>query len=225
MKQGLDEHPQAAGLRQGVAALGLALSDAQLAQLLAYLDLLGKWNRVYNLTAVRQPQDMLRQHLLDSLAVWKPLRERLGPGKLSVLDVGSGGGLPGVVLAIADPQLQVTCIDAVAKKASFVQHVAGNLGLPNLSGCHGRVEQVQESFDLITSRAFAALDDFVGWSHQALVEGGCWMAMKGKRPDEEIQTLPSWVEVFHVEPLAIPGLEAERCLVWLRRTKSGADLN
>lgn len=218
-------HPQEADLRQGVAALGLSLADDQIGRLLGYLDLLAKWNRVYNLTAVRDPQAMLTQHVLDSLAVWAPLRKRLGHGSLSVLDVGSGGGLPGVVLAIADPKLRVGCIDAVAKKASFVQHVAGSLGLPNLEGRHGRIEQVQERFDLVTSRAFASLTDFVAWSHQALAEGGCWMAMKGKRPDEEIQALPPAVEVFHVEPLAVPGLDAERCLVWLRLAEHGLDLN
>lgn len=209
-------HALEAELRQGVADLGLSLQDGQISQLLAYLDLLGKWNKVYNLTAVREPRAMLVQHLLDSLAVYAPLRKHLGPGPRSVLDVGSGGGLPGVVLAIVDGQLNLTCVDAVAKKTSFVQQVAGQLGLSNLTGRHTRIEQVQDEFDLIVSRAFASLPDFVTWSRAALAEGGCWLAMKGKHPQDEMDALPPWVQVFHVEPLAVPGLNAERCLVWLR---------
>lgn len=209
-------HPLAEDLRRGADGLGLSLDEGQVRALLSYLDLLSRWGRVYNLTAVRDPQAMLIQHLLDSLAVWQPLRRQLGAGPRSVLDVGSGGGLPGVVLAIVDPELQVVCIDAVAKKASFVQQVVGALGLTHLQGRHGRVEQVQETFDLITSRAFATLGDFVAWSRQALADGGCWMAMKGRHPEDEIQALPEQVHVFHVEPLTVPGLNAERCLVWMR---------
>jgi 16S rRNA (guanine527-N7)-methyltransferase len=133
-----------------------------------------------------------------------------------VLDVGSGGGLPGVVLAICMPELTVTCVDTVAKKAAFVQQVAATLKLPNLRGIHARVESLTEPYPVICSRAFASLPDFVTWSRSALAEGGVWMAMKGKHPQDEIAALPPETQVFHVEPLTVPGLDVERCMVWLR---------
>ena len=210
-------HPQRAALGAGAQALGLALDERQIERLLAYLDLLLKWNRVYNLTAVRDPADMLTHHVLDSLALIAPLRAHAGGRALRLLDVGSGGGLPGVVIAIGCPGIDVTCVDAVGKKAAFVQQVAGALGLSNLHGRHGRVEAIAGPFDVVTSRAFASLADFTAWSDGALAEGGVWLAMKGRRPDDEIAALPPAVTVFHVEPLTVPGLEAERCLVWLRR--------
>lgn len=210
-------HPQRAALGAGAQALGLALDERQIDRLLAYLDLLLKWNRVYNLTAVRDPADMLTHHVLDSLALIAPLRAHAGGRALRLLDVGSGGGLPGVVIAIGCPDIDVTCVDAVGKKAAFVQQVAGALGLSNLHGRHGRVEAIAGPFDVVTSRAFASLADFTAWSDGALAEGGVWLAMKGRRPDDEIAALPPAVTVFHVEPLTVPGLEAERCLVWLRR--------
>ena len=203
-------------LRAGAAALGVALSEGQLEQLLAYLALLQKWNRVYNLTAVRDPQDMLTHHLLDSLAAVAPLLRHTGGRPAKVLDVGSGGGLPGVVLAICRPELVVRCVDTVGKKAAFIQQVAASLKLPHLQGVHARVETLAGPFDVIASRAFAALPDFVAWSRQALAPGGVWMAMKGKLPQAEIDDLPADVQVFHVEPLQVPGLDAERCMVWLR---------
>ena len=210
-------HPQRAALGAGAQALGLALDERQIDRLLAYLDLLLKWNRVYNLTAVRDPADMLTHHVLDSLALIAPLRAHADGRALRLLDVGSGGGLPGVVIAIGCPGIDVTCVDAVGKKAAFVQQVAGALGLSNLHGRHGRVEAIAGPFDVVTSRAFASLADFTAWSDGALAEGGVWLAMKGRRPDDETAALPSAVTVFHVEPLTVPGLEAERCLVWLRR--------
>lgn len=203
-------------LRAGARALGVTLTEAQERDLLAYLDLLGKWNRVYNLTAVRDPGGMLSQHLLDSLAVVPPLQRQVGGEGASLLDVGSGGGLPGVVIAICCPEVRVDCLDAVGKKAAFVQQVAAALALPNLRGVHGRVEQVRDAYQVVTSRAFASLADFVAGSRQALADGGAWMAMKGKRPDEELAALPPDVEVFHVEQLIVPELAAERCLVWMR---------
>ena len=204
------------GLGQGAAALGLTLDGVQQGRLMAYLDLLSKWNRVYNLTAVRDPAQMLTHHLLDSLAVIGPLRRHTQGAAANLLDVGSGGGLPGVVIAICCPELSVSCVDTVAKKASFIQHAAGALGLNNLRGVHARVESVEERFDVVTSRAFASLADFVAGSRQALGEQGVWMAMKGKRPDEEMVVLPPFARVFHVEPLTVPSLDAERCLVWMR---------
>ncbi|MDR2992091.1 MAG: 16S rRNA (guanine(527)-N(7))-methyltransferase RsmG [Burkholderiaceae bacterium] len=205
-------------LHAGLVELGLALTNAQQCQLLDYLALLVQWNRVYNLTALRDPAQMLTHHILDSLAVIAPIRrywgDRVQPARL--LDVGSGGGLPGVVIAICQPEVAVTCVDAVAKKAAFIQQAAGALGLPNLTGRHARVESLAGPFDLITSRAFASLADFTALSRGALAEGGVWLAMKGKRPDAEIASLSLPVEVFHVEPLTVPGLDAQRCLVWLR---------
>ena len=205
-----------ARLSEGAAALGVTLSDEQRGQLLDYLALLGKWNKVYNLTAVRDPAEMLTHHLLDSLSIIAPLRRHTRGQPTRLLDVGSGGGLPGVVIAICCPEIQVSCVDAVAKKAAFVQQVAVVLRLPNLRGVHARVEAVQDKFDVITSRAFASLADFTEWSAPALAEGAVWLAMKGKRPDDEIAALPPGVEVFHVEQLQMPGLGAERCLLWLR---------
>lgn len=213
-------HPLEAGLRDGVRTLGLALPDDQVQTLLAYLDWVAKWNRVYNLTALRDPNEMLTHHLLDSLAVLTPLRRHLAARAQvapRLLDVGSGAGLPGVVLAITCPELDVSCVDTVAKKALFIQQVAAALRLPNLHGVHARVETLTQPFDVVTSRAFASLGDFTQWSAGALAEQGVWMAMKGKVPQDEMAALPAGVEVFHVEPLTVPGLGAERCMVWMRR--------
>jgi len=208
--------PLEAALRTGLRALGLTLTDAQVGQLLDYLDLIGKWTRVYNLTAVRDPQEMLTHHLLDSLAVVGPLRRQTGGHAVKLLDVGSGAGLPGVVMAICCPEVDVHCVDTVAKKAAFIQQVAATLRLPNLRGVHARVESLAGPYDVISARAFASLPDLVNWSARALGEGGVWLAMKGKHPADELAALPAGVQVFHVEPLQVPGLAAERCIVWLR---------
>ncbi len=213
-------------LEAGLVSLGLALSPVRVEQLLAYLALLQKWNRVYNLTAVRDPAEMMTHHLLDSLAAVGPLRahaQKIGR-PLRLLDVGSGGGLPGVVIAVACPQTDVTCVDTVAKKAAFLQHTAATLRLPNLHGLHARVESLDASkagqgFDVVCSRAFASLVDFTRWSRAALRPGGVWMALKGKLPEDELAALAESepaVEVFHVEHLQVPGLGAERCIVWMR---------
>lgn len=208
-------HPQAAALRQGLSALGLSLGDDQAARLLAYLDLLLKWNKVYNLTALREPDQVLTHHVLDCLAVIRPMTERL-PALTTVLDVGAGGGLPAVVIALTCPHIQVTAVDTVAKKAAFIQTTAHSLGLSNLKGVHARVENVSGPFDLVTSRAFASLLDFTTWSRGALAPHGVWMAMKGRTPDDEIVALPASVAVDHVQALQVPGLDAQRCLVWMR---------
>ena len=205
-----------AGLRAGAQALGLVLTDAQIQHLLDYAALIQKWNKVYNLTALRDPADMLTHHLLDSLTAIAPLRRHTQGQPIQVLDVGSGGGLPGVVLAICMPELNVSCVDTVAKKAAFVQQVAVSLKLPNLRGLHARVESLTDPYQVICSRAFASLPDFVTWSRSALSEGGVWMAMKGKHPQGEIDALPADVQVFHVEPLTVPGLDVERCMVWMK---------
>jgi 16S rRNA (guanine527-N7)-methyltransferase len=205
-----------AGLRSGAQALGLNLSDDQIQRLLDYVALIQKWNKVYNLTALRDPADMLTHHLLDSLTAIAPLSRHTQGQPIRVLDVGSGGGLPGVVLAICMPELNVSCVDTVAKKAAFVQQVAVSLKLTNLRGLHARVETLTDPYQVICSRAFASLPDFVTWSRSALAEGGVWMAMKGKHPQDEIAALPADVKVFHVEPLTVPGLDVERCMVWMR---------
>lgn len=205
-------------LRAGLAALDLQLTDGQVGQLLQFGELLLKWTQVYNLTALRRPDEVLTHHILDCAAVIAPLRRATGGAAARLLDVGSGGGLPGVVIAIACPYIAVDCVDAVAKKAAFVQQVAATLRLPNLRGLHSRIEQVQQGgYTVASSRAFATLADFVSLSAGALAPHGVWMAMKGKFPADEVAALPPEVELFHVEQLQVPGLAAERCLVWLRR--------
>lgn len=212
-----------AQLQAGAEALGLGLGDSQVGQLMDFLALLQKWNKVYNLTAVRAPQEMLTHHLLDSLAAVAPLRRHVsglqqgGVAAVKLLDVGSGGGLPGVVFAICCPEVDVSCVDTVGKKAAFIQQAAVALKLRNLHGMHARVETLAGPFDIISCRAFASLPDFVNWSRGALAAPhGVWLAMKGKHPDDEIAALPPGVGVFHVEPLSVPGLDAERCIVWMR---------
>jgi 16S rRNA (guanine527-N7)-methyltransferase len=225
-------------LRQGADALGLTLNDTQIAQLLGYHALIQKWNKVYNLTAIRDPAEMLTHHLLDSLAIVAPLRIRLAglayqddgeqDGEnddiksqylYTLLDVGAGAGLPGVVLAICCTDIHVTCVDAVAKKMAFVQQAATELKLPNLKALHARVETLNDKYDLITSRAFATLLDFVTGSRAALKPvTGVWLAMKAKDTTAEAAELPADVAVFHVEQLVVPGLDAERCIVWMKFT-------
>jgi 16S rRNA (guanine527-N7)-methyltransferase len=218
--------PSAAAMRELTAAtgaLGLDITTGQADALLEHLVLLQRWNATYNLTAVRDPAAMLRQHLVDCLAMVPALKRHFAthPQARRLLDAGSGGGLPGVVLAVMLPELDVTCADAVGKKAAFVRQVAGTLSLPNLQAVHGRVEALKLApFDIITSRAFASLADFVRWTEARLAPGGVWVAMKGATPDDELQSLPATVEVFHVEPLRVPGLDAQRCLVWMRRAAS-----
>jgi 16S rRNA (guanine527-N7)-methyltransferase len=213
-------------LRVGLQDLGLLVNDERQAQLLAYMDLIAKWTKVYNLTAVRDADEMLTHHLLDSLAVIAPLHRELAKLDLAeqlltsprfrLLDVGAGAGLPGVVIAITCPDVHVTCVDTVAKKAAFVQQVAATLRLPNLKGLHARVESLAQPYDVVCSRAFASLVDFTTWSRSALAPHGVWMAMKGKHPEQEMAALPEGVHVFHVEQLQVPGLDADRCIVWLR---------
>lgn len=225
---------------EALPGLGLALSGAQIDALLAYLDLISKWTRVYNLTAVRDPAEMVTHHLLDCLAAMPALARLLTQGGLAadlgqglrLLDVGSGAGLPGVVIAVCFPSVNVTCVDTVAKKTAFIKQVALTLKLPNLAGLHARVEAIGQqagvppgasdssafnAFDVIASRAFASLAHFAQWSEGALAPAGVWMAMKGKNPQDELAALPPTVEVFHVEQLKVPSLDAERCIVWMRK--------
>ncbi len=203
--------------------LGLALTASERERLLAYMALIQRWTKVYNLTAVRNTGEMFTHHLLDCLAVVLPLRRGTGTdgqGALRVLDVGSGAGLPGVILAMLNPGWHVTCVDAVAKKAAFIRQAAAELGLPNLEGVHGRVEAAgtfrQPQFDLITSRAFASIQDFTTLTRPLLAPQGQWAAMKANLSVEEQGDIPANVEMFHVEQLEVPELNEKRCLVWLR---------
>lgn len=198
-------------LTAGIAALGLALPEGAEAKLLAYLALLDKWNRVYNLTAVRDAERMVSHHLLDSLAAVPFFQGEM------VLDVGSGGGLPGIPLAIARPEMQVTLIDSIAKKTAFLLQAKAELGLANLNVVAGRVEDYrpESRFDVITSRAFSDLKEFVTLTRHLLNPAGRWLAMKGLMPHEEIASLPDWVRVSANYALAVPGLGAGRHLIVL----------
>ena len=203
-------------LHRGVDELGLALSPAQEVQLLDYLALLVKWNAVYNLTSVRDPMQMVTQHVLDSLAAAPAFAQAS-----NVLDVGAGGGLPGIVLAIACPWMKVSLIDTVHKKTAFLKQVKAELGLQNVTVYTKRVEQlaVDTLFDVITSRAFADLSDFVNWSGHLLAEGGQFIALKGMAPQEERERLPLPWQVTHLQHLQVPGLNAERHLVFIQKKK------
>ena len=239
------EFEQLGRLTAACTALGLGLDETLLLRLLDYLRMLQRWNKVYNLTAMRNPEQMLSHHLIDCLAMLPPLRGWIHQRSRAVatpasqakphsksprlLDVGSGGGLPGVVLALTQPDWRLSCVDTVAKKASFIKQVAVELGLPNLLGLHARVENLAAppaeqaggtaGYDLITSRAFASLVDFTRLSAHLLAPDGIWLAMKGRTPDDEQAELPPTIEVFHVEQLQVPGVDAQRCLVWLRRRR------
>lgn len=203
-------------LMAGIAALGLTLPEGAEAKLLAYLALLEKWNRVHNLTAVRGAERMVSHHLLDSLAA-VPFFQGGCPDLIRVLDVGSGGGLPGIPLAIARPELQVTLIDSVAKKTAFMLQAKAELGLNNVNVVTGRVEDFRPGtrFDVITSRAFSDLKEFVTLTRHLLEPAGRWLAMKGLMPHEEIAYMPDWVKVSANHALVVPGLEASRHLIVL----------
>ena len=200
-------------LKQGIKQLPLALNEEQVEKLLDYLALLNKWNSVYNLTSVRDPLEMVKLHLLDSLTAVAAFRDAR-----NVLDVGAGGGLPGMVLAISRPDMKVSMIDTVHKKTAFLNQVKAELGLSNVTVYTKKVQdlEVKTKFDVITSRAFADLSDFVNWSGHLLAEGGQYIALKGTAPAEERERLPAPWKVQKLEPLAVPGLEAERHLVFIK---------
>jgi 16S rRNA (guanine527-N7)-methyltransferase len=200
-------------LSNGVKELELDVNAAQVEKLLDYLALLFKWNSVYNLTSVRDPMQMVTLHLLDSLAAVPAFK-----GAANVLDVGAGGGLPGMVLAIARPDMKVAMIDTVHKKTAFLNQVKAELELGNVTVYTKRVEQleVKTKFDVITSRAFADLSDFVNWSGHLLAEGGRFIALKGTAPEQERERLPEPWQVRDLQPLAVPGLGAERHLVFIQ---------
>ena len=200
----------AISLAAGLADLGIALPEAAQHKLLAFRDLLLKWNRTYNLTALRDPDQAISHHLLDSLAILP----HVGPDPL--LDVGSGGGLPGIPLAIARPELAVSMVDTVQKKATFLLQAAIELGLANVTAHHARVEELPGQYAQISSRAFAELGLFVSLTRHLLAPGGRWLAMKGVRPDAELQALPADIAVDAIIPLNVPGLAAERHLIILK---------
>ena len=197
-------------LAAGLAELGLDLPDTAQQQLLAFRDLLLKWNKTYNLTALRDPEQAISHHLLDSLAILPHV------GDDALLDVGSGGGLPGIPLAIARPQLSVRMVDTVQKKTTFLQQAAIQLGLKNVAVNHARVEEMTGQYAQISSRAFAELKLFVELTRHLLAPGGRWLAMKGVRPDDEIAALPADIVVEQIIPLHVPGLDAERHLILLK---------
>ena len=197
-------------LPEGLAALGIDLPDAAQQQLLAFRDLLLKWNKTYNLTALRDPDQAISHHLLDSLAILPYVNDG------ALLDVGSGGGLPGIPLAIARPQLSVRMVDTVQKKATFLQQAAIQLGLKNVAVDHARVEELGGQYAQISSRAFAELKLFVELTRHLLAPGGRWLAMKGVCPDAEIAALPADIVVDRIVPLSVPGLDAERHLIILK---------
>ena len=201
-------------LINGVQELHLHLSDAQIDKMIAYLSLLSKWNSVYNLTAIRDPKEMVKQHLLDSLSAAPAFKDAK-----NVLDVGAGGGLPGMMLAIAYPDTRISMIDTVNKKTAFLTQAKTELGLSNVTVYTGRVEslQVKEQFDVITSRAFSELCNFINWSGHLLADGGQFIAMKGVAPSEEIERLPEGWTVTGVQALTVPGLQAERHLVFVKK--------
>ena len=210
-----DRPALSAVLAEGIAAMQLDVSPAQQEKLMDYLALMFKWNAVYNLTSLRDPMQMVTHHLLDSLAA-VPAFARAR----NVLDVGSGGGLPGIVLAIVRPDMKVSMIDTVHKKTAFLTQVKAELELANVMVYTARVEQLQVSdkFDVITSRAFADLSDFVNWSCHLLADGGRYIALKGVAPRDEQERLPADWTVTGLEPLQVPRLGAERHLVFIERS-------
>ena len=210
-----DRSALAAVLEEGIVAMQLDVSPAQREKLMDYLALMFKWNSVYNLTSLRDPMQMVTHHLLDSLAAVPAFAQAR-----NVLDVGSGGGLPGIVLAIVRPDMKVSMIDTVHKKTAFLTQVKAELGLSNVTVYTARVEQLQVSdkFDVITSRAFADLSDFVNWSSHLLADGGRYIALKGVAPKDEQERLPAEWQVTGVEPLQVPRLGAERHLVHIQRS-------
>lgn len=212
--QGFDRTALTRTLAHGAATLQLDLSERQIVLLMDYLALLSKWNAVYNLTAVRDPAQMVTQHVLDSLAAVAAF-DRVK----NVLDVGAGGGLPGMVLAIARPEMQVAMIDTVHKKTAFLTQVKAELGLANVTVHTARVEQLQvaQLFQAITSRAFAELADFINWSGHLLAPGGRFIAMKGINPEQELSRLPAGWAVQEVRALTVPGLQAQRHLIFIER--------
>lgn len=207
-------------LQSGLEQIGLTANSQQLDLLLKYQGLISQWNKVYNLTAIKDPQEMLSHHLLDSLAVIPYLLELTNNQATRLMDVGSGAGLPGTVIAIMCPQIDVTCVDTVAKKAAFITQASLNLQLKNLHGIHSRVEQYKtQAFDVVCSRAFASLTDFTNLTmFHVKQDTGFWFALKGKYPDDEITALPKEVYLDTSRKIIVPQLDADRCVLVLKKS-------
>jgi 16S rRNA (guanine527-N7)-methyltransferase len=195
----------------GLAALQLDLPESVIASLLAYVDLLARWNATYNLSAVRDPLEMVTRHLLDSLAIVPDVTGA------TLADLGSGAGLPGIPLAIVAPERAVTVVDSNGKKTRFLRAAVRELGLKNVSVAEKRVEAVEGHFDCITARAFATLADMLGWGGRLLAADGVWLALKGRFPQDELAALPAGFHIDQVKALVVPGLDAERHVVVIRR--------
>ena len=204
-------HHPARQLAAGIAAMKLDIGEPQQQKLLAYLALLQKWNKTYNLTALRDETKMVSHHLLDSLTLLPYIRNAQ-----TLADIGSGGGMPGIPAAICRPDLQMTLVDANTKKTAFLQQAVIELGLDNVSVFAGRVENLHQTADIITSRAFAELADFVSLTRHLLHENSIWAAMKGAYPQDELFRLPENVEAYQTDRLSVPMLDAERHMVLLR---------
>jgi 16S rRNA (guanine527-N7)-methyltransferase len=198
-------------LERGIATLGTVLPEGAVARLLDYRELLERWNAAYNLTAVRNADEMVARHLLDSLAII-PFVEGA-----TLADLGTGPGLPGIPLAIAEPAREVLMVDSNGKKVRFLREAIRTLKLTNGRALQSRVEDVEGTFDCITARAFASLADMLGWGGHLLAPGGVWLAMKGKHPAEELSGVPAGFTVEGIHVLTVPGVEGERHLVVIRR--------
>ncbi|MGK9066422.1 16S rRNA (guanine(527)-N(7))-methyltransferase RsmG [Stutzerimonas chloritidismutans] len=203
-------------LNQGARELGVDLSADQQSCLLGYMALLVKWNKAYNLTAVREPAEMVSRHLLDSLSIVP----EVASGGDRWLDVGSGGGMPGIPLAIMFPERHFTLLDSNGKKTRFLTQVKLELKLANVEVVHTRVEAFQPTlpFTGITSRAFSSLSDFASWTRHLGDSETCWLAMKGVQPDDELQALPTDFDLQSCQVLKVPGCQGQRHLLILRRT-------
>lgn len=199
-------------LADGLAAMRLSLPDYAQAQLVAYIELLAKWNRSYNLTAVRDPLEMVSRHLLDSLAVLPYVHGE------ALADLGSGAGFPGIPLAIARPDLTVTLVESNGKKARFLREAARSLPLSNVVIKQRRVQEMSGAFDCVTARAFASIEDMLTWGEHLLTKDGRWLALKGRVDADEIAGIPDTFRIVAVHPLAVPGINGERNLVELART-------
>ncbi|MBF6617225.1 MAG: 16S rRNA (guanine(527)-N(7))-methyltransferase RsmG [Candidimonas sp.] len=210
-------------LRSAAQTLDLVIEDDEIEALLAYLRQLERWNNTYNLTALRDPEHMLVQHVFDSLAIVQPVQDILDKNTVAapaIADIGSGPGLPGIILSIMRAQWQVRCVDAVEKKVAFMRQVASVLRLSNVQALHARVEQLEPlQADLVVSRAFASLADFARLAGRHVGPGGTLLAMKGREPVDEVRALHEETEwrVDHIQALAVPELDAQRCLVWMSR--------
>ncbi|HEY4294725.1 16S rRNA (guanine(527)-N(7))-methyltransferase RsmG [Luteibacter sp.] len=198
-------------LDRGIATLGVTLPDGAVERLLDYRDLLERWNSAYNLTAIRDDREMVARHLLDSLAILPYVHGR------SLADLGTGPGLPGIPLAIAEPAREVLMVDSNGKKVRFLREAIRSLKLGNAKTLQSRVEDVEGTFECITARAFASLADMLGWGGHLLAPNGVWLAMKGKHPAEELDGVPEGFRVEAIHMLGVPGVEGERHLVVIRR--------